>query len=40
MVRGIRDDLEREVLAGALPAPAAARRLLEAFAICPSDPPP
>jgi LAO/AO transport system kinase len=30
-VRAIRDDLERQVLAGAVPAAAAARRLLEAF---------
>ena len=32
-VRGIRDDLEREVLAGATPAAAAARRILEAFGV-------
>jgi LAO/AO transport system kinase len=32
-VRGIRDDLEREVLAGTTPAAAAARRILEAFGI-------
>ena len=30
-VRAIRDDLEREVLAGTVPAAAAARRILEAF---------
>jgi LAO/AO transport system kinase len=38
-VQGIRDDLEQEVLAGAFPAPAAARRLLEAFGIRPGGPP-
>jgi LAO/AO transport system kinase len=32
-VQTIRDGLEREVLAGAIPAEAAARRILEAFAI-------
>jgi LAO/AO transport system kinase len=32
-VQSIRDDLERSVLAGALPAEAAARRILEAFAL-------
>jgi LAO/AO transport system kinase len=39
-VRAIRDDLEREVRAGALPAAAAARRILEAFGIRPGGPPP
>jgi LAO/AO transport system kinase len=34
-VRGIRDDLEREVLAGTAPAAAAARRILAAFGIGP-----
>jgi LAO/AO transport system kinase len=34
-VAAIRDDLEREVLAGATPAAAAARRILEAFGIRP-----
>ena len=32
-VRAIRDDLEREVLAGTTPAAAAARRILEAFGV-------
>jgi LAO/AO transport system kinase len=32
-VQAIRDDLERDVLAGAIPAEAAARRILEAFGI-------
>jgi LAO/AO transport system kinase len=32
-VRAIQDDIEREVLAGATPAAAAARRILEAFGI-------
>jgi LAO/AO transport system kinase len=36
-VNAIRDDLEREVLSGALPAAAAARRILEAFGIRPAD---
>ncbi len=34
-VRALRDDLEREVLAGTTPATAAARRILEAFGIRP-----
>ncbi len=37
-VRAIRDDLEREVLAGTMPAATAARRILEAFGICPGEP--
>ncbi len=36
-VRAIRDDLERDVLAGATPAEAAARRILEAFGIRPGS---
>jgi LAO/AO transport system kinase len=40
VVRGIRDDLEREVLAGTTPAAAAARRILEAFGVRPGGPPP
>jgi hypothetical protein len=32
-VRAIRDDLERDVLAGTTPAAAAARRVLEAFGL-------
>jgi len=39
VVRGIRDDLEREVLAGTTPAAAAARRILEAFGVRPEGPP-
>jgi LAO/AO transport system kinase len=35
-VRAIRDDLEREVLAGITPASVAARRVLEAFGIAPA----
>jgi LAO/AO transport system kinase len=38
-VAAIRDELEREVLAGTLPAAAAARRILEAFGVCPCDSP-
>jgi LAO/AO transport system kinase len=38
-VRLIRDDLEREVLAGTTPAAAAARRILEAFGIRLPGPP-
>jgi LAO/AO transport system kinase len=38
-VQGIRDDLERQVLAGTIPAAAAARRILEAFGIRPEGPP-
>jgi LAO/AO transport system kinase len=38
-VRKIRDDLEREVLAGTTPAAAAARRILEAFGIRQECPP-
>jgi LAO/AO transport system kinase len=38
-VRAIRDDLEREVLAGTTPAAAAARHALEAFGLCPSGAP-
>jgi LAO/AO transport system kinase len=34
-VRAVREELEREVLAGATPAAAAARRILEAFGIDP-----
>jgi LAO/AO transport system kinase len=37
-VRALRDDIEREVLAGATPAAAAARRILEAFGIDGSPP--
>jgi LAO/AO transport system kinase len=37
-VHTIRDDLERDVLAGSLPAEAAARRILEAFGIRPPSP--
>jgi LAO/AO transport system kinase len=37
-VRAIRDDLEREVLAGTTPASAAARRVLEAFGIASAGP--
>jgi LAO/AO transport system kinase len=37
-VRAIRDDLEREVLAGTSPAATAARRILEAFSIRPAGP--
>jgi len=36
-VRMIRDDLERDVLAGTTPAAAAARRILEAFGIRPGS---
>jgi LAO/AO transport system kinase len=35
-VQGIRNDLEREVLAGTIPAAAAARRILEAFGLRPA----
>jgi LAO/AO transport system kinase len=38
-VRAIRDDLERQVLAGATPAAAAARQILEAFGIRPAGTP-
>jgi LAO/AO transport system kinase len=38
-VRAVRDELEREVLAGATPAAAAARRILEAFGIHTRVPP-
>ena len=38
-VRAIREDIERDVLAGATPAAAAARRILEAFGIGGSSPP-
>jgi len=38
-VRLIRDDLERQVLAGTTPAAAAARRILEAFGSGPIGPP-
>ena len=37
-VRAVRDELEREVLAGATPAAAAARRILEAFGARPGGP--
>jgi LAO/AO transport system kinase len=36
-VKAVREELEREVLAGTTPAAAAARRILEAFGICPRD---
>jgi LAO/AO transport system kinase len=38
-VRAIREKLERDVLAGVLPASAGARRVLEAFGIAPDGPP-
>jgi LAO/AO transport system kinase len=38
-VQAIRDELEREVLAGTAPAAAAARRILEAFGVRPVIPP-
>jgi LAO/AO transport system kinase len=38
-VQVIRDDLERDVLAGTTPAAAAARRILEAFGVRPGSPP-
>jgi hypothetical protein len=38
-VRKIHDDLEREVLAGATPAAANTRRILEAFGIRRAGPP-
>jgi LAO/AO transport system kinase len=37
-VRAIREDLERDVLAGTTPSTAAARRILEAFGITPHGP--
>jgi LAO/AO transport system kinase len=37
-VQAIRDDLEQEVRAGATPAAAAARRILEAFGLPPGKP--
>jgi LAO/AO transport system kinase len=39
-VRAIREDLEREVLAGTTPSTSAARRILEAFGITPHGPTP
>jgi LAO/AO transport system kinase len=38
-VRALRDDLERQVLTGTVPAAAAARRVLEAFSLPVQDPP-